>query len=1314
MINYEVFRDKQIIAANENVREREFWTKKLEGRVDRHVFPFDSSINSGKRAGLEVSKFNISGKIFDEIMAQCGGSEYKLHVVLMTVLILLLKRYSYSEEPDIVIGTPIYRPDVDGELVNTILPIRVQFDINLTFREMLRLVGRTTKEAIENQSYPVEILFERLNLKLTDTPFSFLDVVLLLRNIHDREAVDNITPNIKFIFNRKDAVLEGEVEYNSSLYENQTISRIIKHYTHLLSRAILDTNSRISDFDILSSEEKNQILLDFNKKRSDRNLAGDKEIEAKCFIHELFESQAAKNQDILAVGYEDRYLSYSELNKRANQLARLLKSKGAAEGNVIALICAPSIEGLIGIMAILKRGAIYLPLAEDYPEELKKEIIKENKVEFVLPQQYLQKATPALSLDSSNLNIELKFNKSACIIYTAGSAGKPKGVLLKHSNVVNLVKGLKETVYSKYSVRINVGSVVHFMSSISLMQIFGVLLQGYSLSIFPNASKFSVEELLRFYQDKKIDISDTTPHHLLLLMKSNNGNINKIYVGHFISSGDVLSQKLLERFLNRFSTEEPIITNIYGTVEGGIASTSYKISKGNIGKYDHIPIGRPLPDVRVYILGRNNELQPIGAPGELCVAGEGVSDGYVNKKGLTDERFIANPFNLREKMYKTGDLARWLPDGSLEFIRKTDLEININGKALQPGEIEYQLQKCDGFLENVVTVNQHDENGNSLQAYIISDKDIEEPTIKKYLAGRLIGYKIPGRFVRLERFPVNLNFKIDRELLLKNELEFLKKISQPETPTEEKLLEMWAEVLEVEKGTIGMDTNFFEINGNSLKTIMLISRIFKELNVRVSLGEFFELPTIKKLARHIDKENRVDPFFLIKPTEEKEYYGLSSAQKRIYFMQQADPESIAYNFPNLEVLGADLNKERLNQAFRKVIMRHQSLRTSFMIIDNEPVQRIHKEVDFEIAYYDGAEREIKDILGHFVKPFDLSIPPLLRLGMVTLEEKKHLLMLDIHHIITDNISLNLTCDDIIGFYNGREPSPLKLQYKDYSEWQNEMQLTGMFRDQERFWLKEFENEVEILNIYTDFERPSVQSLEGSAIRFRLGNEDTKALNKLAQEEEVTLFMLLLSIYTVLLSKLSFQEDIVIGTVTAGRGHIDLESIVGLFANTLALRLYPKSEKGFVDFLKDVKTATLNAFENQHYQFDDLVKKLPITRDMSRNPLFDVGFALNNINKESTDLREKRKMSEYRDYEFEHRISKVDLSLYCIEGAENLFFTFEYCTKLFTEKTIKEFTRYLKEIIEAVKENKSIKLADIMISSNFMESDSVNPEMEFDF
>ena len=655
------------------------------------------------------------------------------------------------------------------------------------------------------------------------------------------------------------------------------------------------------------------------------------------------------------------------------------------------------------------------------------------------------------------------------------------------------------------------------------------------------------------------------------------------------------------------------------------------------------------------------------------------------------EKFVTNPYKQDERLYRSGDLARMLPTGEMEYLGRIDHQVKIRGFRIELGEIETRLLEHDS-VEEAVVIARDDENGNKyLCAYIVVRNETNTTELKEHLSKNLPDYMIPSYFVLLDKIPLTSNGKVDKKALPQPnvELNIGEKYVAPQNQTEQKLKEIWEQVLKIDG--IGVNNDFFNIGGHSLNAVVLISRIDKELGVELSIRDIFEHRTIKNLAGviHITESKEYSE---IVPVEEKEYYEVSSAQKRMYILNKIEEGLTNYNMPGVLIIEGNLDRVGLTDSFKALVKRHEALRTSFEMIDDKPVQRIHREVEFGISYTEGMEKDLDNMIKEFVKPFDLKHAPLLRLGLVKLGEARYALLIDMHHIISDGVSVGVIINELTKLYRGENLEPVKVQYKDFAAWQNSLIENGAMEKQEEYWIDTFSDEIPVLNMPLDYLRPPVQSFEGDRISFRLDEALTKELNKLAEDNGATLYMTLLAVYNTLLYKYTGQEDIVVGSPIAGRRHADLHDIVGMFVNTLAMRNKPEGNMTFISFLQSVKENSIKAFENQDYQFEELLEKLDINRNLDRSPLFDTMFVLQNVTIDEIELEGCRILP----YDIKNLTSKFDITLQAAEVHGRLEFSLEYCTALFKKDTIERMAAHLTNIMRSIVENPCAKLCEIEI------------------
>ncbi len=1338
-------------------KEKKYWLNKLSGELVKSYFPYDRIISNTPTAEKMLVEIDVPNHLLMKLNHITNQSDKNLYVFLTAALTILIGKYTGNN--DIIFAAPIYKQQVEGKFINTVLVIRNRFRYTQTIKELLVQVKQALTEANQNLNYPLDRLLYHLGFSISHSrEFPLSETAVLLENIHYRKYLDHLNFNMLFSFSSTLHSLNARVEYNPQLYRQETVERIAGHFILLLEESVKDINTPIGDIMWLSEGER-RLLVEFNK--TQREYPGDKT------LHELFEDQVQKTPDKIAVvvhpmgkehpasGTLCSAATYRELNKRSNQLARLLRAKGTGPGAVVGIMAHPTIEMIIGILAVLKAGGTYLPLEPQAPVNRLKYMLTDSNTRILLtlasifleienvvensqnpgvrwwesfPGEIINIDDPGLHTGgASNLTCICSPEDNVYAIYTSGTTGNPKGVLVKHENMVNYVSWFSTKVGLTGKDKTFLTS--SFIFDMGYTNIFTAILNGGELHLGAREAYLDPGGFLDSLSIHEITYLKMTPSLFNVIVNSPGFTAGKCRsLKLVVLGGETINITDIQRLL----AQGPHIRVIdeYGPTETTIGSIAMDIDSNNLDQYLENPaVGRPIDNTRVFILDNRLNPVPIGIRGEIYISGDGVAAGYLNNPALTFEKFLRHNFQMNHGayksyiIYKTGDLGRWREngDGNIQFLGRIDNQVKIRGYRIETGEIESRLLAHKGIKEAAVLPHTDDSGNKYLCAYFVPADDGDPAAgtsgtaIKTYLSQSLPEYMVPAYYIRLETFPLTAGGKLDHRALplpaAASDAEYM----APTNTVQEKLLEIWLSVLDKrEKRTIGINDSFFELGGNSLSAVTMISKIHKELKVKILLAEVFKTPTIIGLSAGIEASLEKDRYVSLEAVEEKEYYPLSSAQARMFTLQQLDVGGTAYNIPQHILLPDQLEPQRLEEIFKKLIHRHESLRTSFLMVEHQPVQKIHQDVNFEIEYFEAhqtnpggaqGEQPYASIIENFTRPFVLSQAPLLRVGVVKTGNRNHLLLTDMHHIISDGISLLLLSRDFTDLYRDMELPLLRIQYKDFAQWQNSDKQQENAKKQEAYWLAQFEKEIPLLNLPTDYPRPELQSFEGEKISFNISRQQTRSLRTIALEEKASLYMVLLALYNVFLSKLSGQQDIVIGTPVAGRMHADLENVIGMFVNTLVIRSYPNGKKSFKEFLQETKESTLDTFENQDYQFENLVDLVSdkIKRDPGHNPIFDTVFAFAELEAGPGEIPGQKKESptpanESNSNENLLRTSKFDLLLNGIEKQGTLYLSFGYCTKLFKRETIQRFVSYFQEIVSSVIKNPDARISEIEMVS----------------
>lgn len=1273
---------------------REYWLNELSGTLPVLDLLTDYPRPKTKTFHGNRVEFSFDASSTAALNRFCTAEGYTLFQILFAGVNVLLHRY--TGQTDLTIGVPVGgRIHADlaeqiGLYVNT-LAVRSGVEAQDTLADVLRRVKHNTLRAFEHQAYPFDQLVEDL-APVHDLSRSVLfDVMVVLQNTGVeveqgfRDRGIELTPlkaaqmvsrfDLMFEFTEQSEHLKLSIEYNTDLFARARIERITSHLENILRSMVDDTERRVGDVAILSDAERNQVTLEFNQT--------DVAFPATGTMQDLFEKWARETPEAIAVKTDCGVFSYRELNERANRLARYLRDKfDLARGNLVGLMLERSERMIIGVQAILKSGAAYVPIDPAYPPDRIRYMLEDASVKALLVDNRVQgenfgvAASTCVSFEEDHPFIDAYSAQNphnvnhpadlAYVIYTSGSTGRPKGVMVEHRNAVNMSYDQKLRFAMTGEDTVLQFASISFDQSVFEMCM--ALHKGATLVLLPRETLTDALAFEHYLVAHQITIALLPPAFLSTLDFDRLRGLRLLLTG-----GEVVNAAHL-----LYCSEFTDCHNVYGPTECSVYTSTYRVTEADRGR-DNIPIGKPTSNTRFYILDDRMNLQPVGVPGELYIGGASVGRGYFNRPDLTAERFVPDLFNNHGKLYKTGDLARWLPDGNVEYLGRQDEQVKIRGFRIELGEIEHALFAHIKIREAAVMVREDAQGHRYLVAYYAAAEPLSAATVKAHLQARLPDYMVPAFTVQLDALPLTPSAKVDKRALPGVEgFEVGDTYRAPRTELERRLVNIWETLLEPRP--IGISDNFFDLGGHSLRATQLVSRIQKELEVKVTLPEVFLQPTIEALAGQITELRRsTEP--TIELVGAQEFYPLSYAQHSIWMLSQTEDASVAYNMPGAFTVDGELDVQAFEAAFSSVVARHESLRTTFVVHEGEPWQRIRQveEYAFALNFNDLSETpetltRVNSLLeAEASTAFDLANGPLVRARLLRLSSTKFILLFTAHHIISDGWSMNILVNEVITLYlayrQGLESPlpPLRLNYKDYVAW-HARQLSGeAMRAQRDFWVDQFADGVAALQLPIDFPRPSSKSYIGGRLSSKLEESSGTDFANFCRRQQVSPFMLMLASLCTLLYHQTGQTDIVIGTPIAGRNHIEFEDQIGLYINTLALRTRFKAEESFVQLLARVRQNLLKAYENQLFPLELLVEELNLPRVSNRSPLFDVMVVYQNQGNALLDLSALDAVT-VRPLESQRVICKFDLTFEFVQTEAGIELNLIYNSDLFEQAT----------------------------------------------
>ncbi|MHC0061927.1 amino acid adenylation domain-containing protein [Nostoc sp. UIC 10890] len=1327
-----------------------YWQQQLKDAPALLSLPTDRPRPAVQTFAGAIQEFALSVELSNQLTQLSQKQGVTLFMTLLAAFDTLL--YRYTGQLDILVGSAIANREhseiegLIGFFVNTLV-LRTDLSGNPSFSELLSRVRQIALGAYSHQELPFEMLVEALQPERDLSHPPLFQVMFVLQNapmsgvelagltISSLPAQSTVAKfDLTLSMHNSSAGLVGIWEYNTDLFDASTIERMSGHFVTLLSGIVANPEERISQLPLLSEKEQQQLLVEWNNTQADYPVD-------KC-IHQLFEEQVELTPDAIAVVFENQQLTYQQLNCRANHLAHYLQSLDIKPDTLVGICVERSIDMVVGLLGILKAGGAYVPLDPEYPTERLAFMLEDAQVSILLTQQRLIDRLPEhqaklICLDEAweqiaqnnqdNPTSEVKAFHLANLIYTSGSTGKPKGVMVEHKGLCNLAQAQIQNFGLTSDSRVLQFASFSFDASIS--EILMALGSGATLYLGTKDSLLPGKPLIEQLSDRSITHITLPPSALAVMPGSELPALQTIIVAGEASSSELIRQWSAGR--NFF--------NAYGPTEASVCAAIAKCTEDD----DKISIGKAIANVQVYILDEYLQPVPIGVPGELHIGGAGLARGYLNRPELTKEKFIPNPFGRsREageqrsrgaeilpnsqfpvpspqspipnpRLYKTGDLARYLPDGNIEYLGRIDNQVKIRGFRIELGEIEELLNQYDDVQAACVIAREDNPGDKRLVAYVVGHKQ-HPPTIsqlRSFVSSQLPQYMIPHAFVMLESLPLTPNGKVDRRALRAPDSREGLEISfvAPRTPIEEILTQIWTQALKVDQ--VGIYDNFFELGGHSLLATQLVSRIRNIFKVELPLREFFAKTTVAELARSIEQLQQQDLELVsppILPRAENAELPLSYAQQRLWFLDQFEPNSAIYNIPMALRLVGTLNQVALEQSLYEIINRHEALRTNFVIVDGKPSQLIQTQTNWTVSVVDlkhlsTTEQEIATqqlAQKQANQPFDLANQALVRATLIVLSETEHILSVCMHHIVSDAWSMGVFIQELAALYNAYsqgEPSPLtplSIQYADFAIWQRNWLQGSVLQTQLSYWQQQLKAAPALLSLPTDRPRGSVQTFAGGHQEFALSVELSNKLTKLSQEQGCTLFMTLLAAFDTLLYRYTGTEDILVGSPIANRNRNEIEGLIGFFVNTLVLRTDLSGDRSFNELLGRVRLMAIDAYAHQDLPFEMLVEVLQPERDLSHTPLFQVMFALQNVPMSEIELTDLTISS----LPVESTTAKFDLFLSIQNTGNGLVGVWEYNTDLFDASTIERMTGHFVTLLSGIVANPEERISQLPLLS----------------
>lgn len=1313
-------------------KEVSFWKQQLEGLSPLEL-PTDFARPAIQSTAGGMVCFHLDKSLHKQLNMLARQEGVTLYVLLLSAFKIVLARYSGQQ--DICVGVPVANrthaelEPLIGFFLN-LLALRTQVGASGSGRvhDLLLSVKESLLQAYAHQEVPFEKVVGTQR-DLSRSPvfqvsftlhsgggaelFRIRDLALSEIDLEERAIQFDLDVAVV----ETKGALQVNLGYCSDLFTRETILRMAQHYQQVLLSILENPYRKIADIPFMTASEAT-LLKDFNDKAYP--FPQDKTMD------ELIDEIAARYPHRIAIKHNNNVVDYTQLKQGAEQLANYLVSASKLQHeDIVGVLSDRSPLLPQAIYGIWKAGGAYLPLHPELPEERLKMILEDAGVKVLITEKKystvataLQAACPLLehvvyadSREAYQEGIFLKNNTGkdnsqlAYVIYTSGSTGKPKGAMVEHKGMINHQYARLRELEADDQCRIAQNASQSF--DISIFQSFAALLCGGTTVIYSQDTVLRPDEFLKQVTADGITMMEIVPGYLSLVLDELPVQKQSVFTAlkYMLVGGETMKKSLAERWFAAFPGIK--LVNGYGPTEASDTITQHIMEQVPAGS--SIPVGKVLQNLRIYIVDKNGELCPLGVVGEIWVAGVGVGRGYLNDPVKTAASFITDPFTQDGgRLYKTGDLARYLPDGSIEFTGRKDYQVKIRGYRIELGEIEQRLNNLPGVKETVVMDREGADHQPALYAYVTLDAGcrMDEQQLKTLLSAQLPAYMVPAHIMVLEVFPLTANGKVDRKILPMPDAAAIvaKDMVLPRNRVEAGMAAIWQRLLQVE--TVSVTADFFELGGHSLLAVRVLSAIRSELDLEISIRDFFTYTSIASLSAFIhDREDAPTTSASLGVQERDAFTPLSFSQERLWFVDRFSG-SLPYHLPFLLKLTGVINAPALQYALQQIVNRHEVLRSVIREENGRGYQQVLPENGWQLEFLDAAyftdETELQAFIREEIQtPFNLEADHMMRATLIRRNRKEHLLLIVMHHIGSDGWSIPLMANELAVLYSARvqQHTPvlpeLSLQYADYAIWQRKNIKEELLTTQLNYWKGQLYG-VEPLQLPTDFIRPAMQSTRGAVKHYHLAKNICEALESFSDKQGVTLFTTMLTVFKVLLHRHSNQHDICVGIPVAGRLRPELESLIGFFVNTMALRSDFTGNPLFTTMLQQVKETTIAAFMHQDVPFEMVVDQLTIQRDMSRNPVFQVAFGLNNVPAAASTLMLDQLEVEEVLLEKEH--AKFDISFEWFVTGNGLQLSVEYCTDLFTDDTITRLVHHYMNLLQAIPEQAHLHVLELPMLS----------------